>query len=139
MSRSVSPALRTAVEERASACCEYCRVPDLRAFFPHEPDHIIAGQHGGEAALENLARSCMQCNRAKGTNLASVDPLTGQPVFLFHPRREAWSEHFQLEEARIAGLTPAGRATARLLNFNDPERVEFRAILLQAGRYPLIS
>jgi hypothetical protein len=97
MSRPIPAGLRNAVRERARSCCEYCLVPDLRVFFPHEPDHIIADQHGGDATLDNLARSCMQCNRAKGTNIASVDPDTRQSVFLFHPRRDVWGEHFKLE------------------------------------------
>ena len=78
----------------------------------------------------------MQCNRAKGANLASIDPETGVRVFLFHPRRDAWSEHFRLEGAHIVGLTAVGRATARLLKFDDPERVELRSVLRRAGCYP---
>lgn len=136
MSLPVSPALRMAVAQRARGCCEYCLVPDRRAFFPHEPDHIIAGQHGGETTLENLALACMQCNRAKGANIASVDPETGERVFLFDPRRDAWTEHFRLDGARIVGLTAIGRATARLLKFDDLERVELRNILRRAGHYP---
>ena len=105
MSQSVSAERRNIVQERARGCCEYCLVPEFRTFFPHEPDHIIAEQHGGEASLDNLALSCMQCNRAKGTNIASVDPDTRQAVFLFHPRRDVWAEHFKLEGARIVGLS----------------------------------
>ena len=137
MSEPVSAALRMAVAQRARGCCEYCLVPDNRVFFPHEPDHIVAGQHGGSTVLENLALACMQCNRAKGANIASVDPATGEPVFLFHPRRDGWTEHFRLDGARVAGLTAAGRATARLLKFDDPERIELRSTLQRAGHYPV--
>ena len=136
MSRSVSVERRNAVRERAQSSCEYCLVPDSRAFFPHEPDHIIAEQHGGETTLDNLALSCIQCNRAKGTNIASVDPGTRQAVFLFHPRRDIWAEHFKLEGTRIVGLSAVGRATGTLLKFNEPERIEFRATLARAGYYP---
>ena len=137
MSEPVSPTLRTAVAQRARGCCEYCLIPGDRAFFPHEPDHVIAGQHGGPTALENLALACMQCNRAKGSNIASVDPATGGRVFLFHPRRDLWAEHFKQEGARIMGLTAAGRATAHLLKFDDPERIELRGTLQRAGHYPV--
>lgn len=131
---SLAVALRVLVAERARACCEYCLVPDARAFFPHEPDHIIAEQHSGQSTLENLALACMQCNRAKGANIASVDPETHERVFLFHPRRDVWAEHFRREGARIVGVTPAGRATARLLKFDDPERIELRSTLRRAAR-----
>jgi|SRR5947209_7522504 len=131
MSRSLSVELRSQVRERARARCEYCLVPDFPSFFAHETDHIIAEQHGGEAIPENPAFSCMQCNRAKGTNIASVDPATRQPVFLFNPRRDAWAEHFELEGASIVGFERNGRATASLLKFNERERLGFRALLLR--------
>jgi hypothetical protein len=73
----------------------------------------------------------------KGTNLASIDPHTGRPALPFHPRRDAWSEHFTVEDAQIVPLTPEGRATAALLKLNAPARVEFRALLAQAGRFPM--
>jgi hypothetical protein len=47
-----------------------------------------------------------------------------------------WSEHFRTEGGRIIPLTPAARATAALLNFDDPDREEARQKLTQAGRYP---
>ena len=84
MSRQrISAALRTAVSARAANCCEYCRVPEMAVFFGHEPDHVIAEQHGGETILENLALACVQCNRFKGPNIASLDPETGIIVATF--------------------------------------------------------
>jgi hypothetical protein len=47
-------------------------------------------------------------------------------VPLFHPRRDAWSDHFAVRSGRIIGLTRIGRATVRLLNMNAPRRVELR-------------
>jgi len=79
--------------------------------FPHEPDHIIALKHRGETKGENLALACFDCNRFKGTDIASVDPVTGQVVHLFNPRTQTWSDHFAIEDGRIAPLTPVGRAT----------------------------
>jgi hypothetical protein len=49
-------------------------------------------------------------------------------VTLYHPRRESWEDHFALEEFRLVGLTPTGRATVRVLAMNDPDRVQLRAI-----------
>ena len=52
---TISAALRRAVAERAGHCCEYCGLSDEAALAPHEPDHIVGEQHGGETAFENLA------------------------------------------------------------------------------------
>ncbi|MFI5271454.1 MAG: HNH endonuclease [Ktedonobacterales bacterium] len=70
--------------------CEYCGMPDWEAVVPHEPDHIIATQHGGQTAEDNLAYACFDCNRIKGSNIASVDPASGQITSLFHPRFQRW-------------------------------------------------
>ena len=129
-------ALRAAVRERAGGCCEYCRMPEAGAFFAHEPDHVIATQHRGQTELANLALACLQCNRFKGPNIASMDPQTNRIVPLFNPRIDLWAEHFRAEAGRIIPLTPIARATAALLNFDDPEREEVRRKLAQAGRYP---
>lgn len=93
-------------------------MPDSATLLSHEPDHIIAIQHGGTTSLENLAYTCHQCNRYKGPNLASIDPETGERAFLFNPRTDAWQDHFRWEDARIKSLTAVGRATAELLRFN---------------------
>jgi hypothetical protein len=41
-----------------------------------------------------LALSCFYCNSAKGANIAGRDPETGQLTRLYHPRVDAWHEHF---------------------------------------------
>jgi hypothetical protein len=134
MSREwISAQIRSTVRERAGGCCEYCRIPDFATLFPHEPDHVISEQHGGETCLENLALCCSQCNRVKGPNIASIDPDTNQIVPLFNPRNERWTEHFRFEAGRILPITPVGRATARLLNFSDEEREQVRFNLWRAG------
>jgi hypothetical protein len=136
MSRARVPAaLRETVRSRAGGCCEYCRVPDFGSFFGHEPDHIIATQHGGNTALANLALACLQCNRCKGPNIASVDPETQQTVRLFNPRTDRWPDHFRAEGARLVPLTAVGRATAALLQFNRSDRLQARHNLWLAGRY----
>ncbi len=68
--------------------CDYCRIPTALDPLPFQVDHIIAQQHGGETLLENLAWSCLHDNKHKGPNIAGIDPLTGQLVALFHPRRQ---------------------------------------------------
>ena len=36
----------------------------------------------------------------------------------------------------MTGLTPKGRATARMLRFNDPEQIELRTVLIALDEYP---
>jgi len=54
----IAATLRRQVRERARERCEYCLLAEIRAFFPHKPDHIIALTHGGETLLANLALAC---------------------------------------------------------------------------------
>lgn len=132
----VSAALRREVRERAGERCEYCLLVESQAFFPHEPDHLIAQKHGGKTVLANLALACFDCNRFKGSDIASIDSVTGEIVPLFNPRTQRWSEHFLLQDdGRIVPLTAVGRVTETLLRFNLPERLEVRARLLTLGEY----
>ncbi len=124
MSNLYIPApLRRQVYERAAGQCEYCLIPETLTFAGHEIDHIIAQKHEGQTDTNNLALSSVLCNKNKGSDIASIDPATGEIVPLFHPRRDRWLEHFQLLGAEITPLTPVGRATARLLKFNHPNRI----------------
>lgn len=128
---------RRQVRDRARGHCEYCLLHDEDAYFPHEADHIIAEKHGGPTVAENLAWACLTCNRNKGTDLASLDPINGRLVPLFNPRRQKWTRHFRVDGARIEPLTAVGRVTVFLLRLNDPERVTERRMLMAAGRYPV--
>jgi hypothetical protein len=82
-------------------------------------EHIIAEKHGGKTEAENLTLACPYCNRAKGSDLgsinpetprnqilrmiysryisrdraAAIDPETGEMVCLFNPRKQKWQEH----------------------------------------------
>ncbi len=134
---AITPALRRLVTERAQHRCEYCLRPQWFSVLSHQVDHIIALKHGGETNDRNLCLSCARCNRIKGSDIASLDPATGQLTALFHPRQEEWSVHFRLNGAQIEGLTPQGRTTVRLLHLNDEEQVELRAELIAMGHYPL--
>ncbi|AKV70281.1 MULTISPECIES: HNH endonuclease [Microcystis] len=134
MSKTYIPVvLRRQVYERAKGCCEYCLIPDVATFAPHEIDHIIAEKHGGRTEAENLALSCTLCNKHKGSDLASVDLETGKIVPLYHPRQDRWNEHFYFNEAEFMPLTAVGQVTIRLLQLNRKDRVEERQLLLQVG------
>lgn len=136
MSVRISAALRQLVRRRAARRCEYCLLAEDDAFFAHEADHIIAEKHGGGTAADNLAFACFDCNRFKGSDIASLDPQTGNLVALYHPRTDRWEEHFQIENGILRPLTAVARATERLLKLNFPVRVEIRRKLAVMGRYP---
>ena len=87
---SLAPALRRLVAERAHHRCEYCGIPEAVTLGPHEPDHIIGEQHGGETTQENLAYACFRCNRFKGPNIATLDPQTQLTATLCNPRLQLW-------------------------------------------------
>ena len=110
--------------------------PELVALVEHQLDHIVAAKHGGETRLENLALCCAVCNKHKGTDLASIDPESGEMQRLFDPRRDRWHEHFELRGAEIVARTGVGRVTVRLLRLNRTERLREREILLTAGLLP---
>jgi len=122
----ISAALRRQVRERARERCEYCKLAEIQAFFPHEPDHIISQKHGGPTVLENLALACFDCNRFKGSDITSVDPVSGTVMPIFNPRSQEWTEHFLFDEGRIVPLTSIGRVTERLLRFNIAHRIAIR-------------
>ena len=137
--RRVHPSadLRRVVIERAKGKCEYCLVHQDDTPFTHPIDHIIAIRHGGQTVADNLALACLECNRNKGADLTTIDPLTGAITPLFHPRKQAWHEHFHLEGEQIVGLTAIGRATVILLRLNDPMRLMEREALMTIERYQL--
>jgi len=128
--------LRQLVSDRAQGRCEYCLLHQDFSIYTHEVDHIVAQKHDGQTTAENLALSCLACNRHKGTDFATFDPATGEITRLFHPRNEIWVEHFLLRNGRIEGLTPVGRATAKLLRFNTPNRILERQLLVAQKQYP---
>lgn len=131
--RYISEKLRRLVYDRAGGLCEYCLIPEIAVLAAHEIDHIISKKHGGPTESENLALSCALCNKHKGSDLTSLDPSTLKIVALYHPRREHWSDHFQLNNAQFIPLTPTGRVTVRLLQLNNQSRIEERKLLIEAG------
>ena len=137
MSEYVPAELRRNVRERAGGCCEYCLIHEDDCLLPHEPDHVIAVKHKGQTKAENLAWTCFLCNRAKGSDIASVDERTGEIVRLFSPRSDAWVDHFSLSgNGEIDGKTAIGRTTIALLRVNRPEQVEVRQVLMKISLYP---
>ena len=126
-------ATRALVRQRAGDQCEYCLLRQEHSELSHHVEHIVAKQHAGTDEPDNLALACHRCNLCKGPNLTGVDPLSGDVVSLFHPRRDRWDQHFVLREVHITGTTPIGRATVQVLAINDVRRMELRAELLARG------
>jgi len=120
--------IRSQVRARAAKRCEYCGVVERFGLASHEIDHIVALKHGGLSTLENLAWCCKLCNRHKGPCLTSVDIATGELCRIFHPRRDRWEEHFEMNGVEIRPLTAIGRVTAQLLKLNDPPRIRERSL-----------
>jgi 5-methylcytosine-specific restriction endonuclease McrA len=98
MSRYISKKLREKVAERADYLCEYCLISYEDAFYGCEVEHIISRKHSGSSNLENLAYSCAFCNRFKGTDLTSIDLVTGEFIRFFNPRTEQVERTFQVEK-----------------------------------------
>lgn len=121
------------VRDRAGGCCEYCRLQQRdEQYLRFHVEHVVPRKHGGTDEIGNLALACHKCNRSKGTNIAGIDPQSGQIVPLFHPRLQKWEEHFQMRGFRVEGRTATGRATVEVLNMNVTERLELREAI--AGR-----
>jgi hypothetical protein len=132
----MTAALRRLVRERAALRCEYCLLAEDDAYLPHEPDHVIAVKHGGTADASNMALACFDCNRHKGSDIASIDPDDGRLTPLFNPRTEDWAEHFRAVAGEVVPLTSVGRVTVALLQMNLSLRVEVRDELTSLGRWP---
>ena len=128
--------LRQVVIERAQQKCEYCLLNERYGIYSHEIDHIIPEKHRGQTVDSNLCYACLDCNRNKGSDFASLDPVTGDVALLYNPRQDQWTEHFELDEARIVALTPTGRVTEFILKLNDPQRLLNRQRLYTLQRYP---
>jgi hypothetical protein len=132
----ISETLRRQVFGRAHHRCEYCHLRADDGYMPHEVDHIRAEKHGGRSDESNLCLACFDCNRHKGSDFASFDPLDDSIVPLFNPRQDQWTEHFRHVGNRIQPISPQGRVTVQLLKMNAPERLAERDIFIKAGTYP---
>jgi 5-methylcytosine-specific restriction endonuclease McrA len=124
----IPPAVRRQVAIRADYLCEYCGAADADSFIGFEIDHIISLKHGGDNTQENLAYSCPECNRNKGTDIASIDWETKQIERFFNPRIDNWTEHFRADSATIKPISVIGIVTVQIFRFNDDHRLEERQV-----------
>ena len=128
MPRAVSDEVRRRVAARAGWVCEYCLLPEEHSGYPHQVDHIVSRKHGGASTEDNLALACVACNRNKGADVAALS-TSGDPVRLFHPRRQRWLDHFLWDGPAVRPLSDVGEVTIRILRLNDLWRVKERIAL----------
>jgi hypothetical protein len=124
----VSASVRKRVAQRASYSCEYCLSQDESSFIGFEIDHIISRKHNGSNDESNLAFACPDCNRNKGTDIASIDWNNQDIVRFFNPRTDIWAEHFRLSGGFIEPITIIGKVTVDIFRFNDKVRLPDRGI-----------
>ena len=130
--------IRHRIRQRAHYLCEYCHASEQWQYVRFTVDHVIPLAQGGADTSDNLALACFHCNRRKSDRLTAVDPLSGEEVPLFNPRRDVWGEHFiwSADGLSIIGLTPTGRATVVALALNRPWAIDIRAADRTVGRHP---
>lgn len=121
MSLSAIPRpLREAVSKRDAARCRYCGLAQIGQATVFHVDHILPKSRGGPTTLDNLALQCPHCSLHKSNKTHELDAASGQPVPLFHPLSQLWSDHFALDvDGSIRGKTDVGRATIAALAMND--------------------
>ena len=120
---------RRLVRARAGNRCEYCGLPqDQSPLAALQIEHIIPKKHGGSDDADSTALACIDCNLAKSSNIAGLDPETSRMTELFNPRRHAWDDHFERRGLYIVGKTAIGRTTVRVLNMNSEDQLELRSV-----------
>lgn len=126
-----TPKQREAVAERAQHRCEYCQALKTYSPSPFNMEHIIPLSLGGLTNLDNLAYACYGCNRKKSDKRTFPDPLSGQFVPIYNPRKDIWSTHFtwSADNQLVVGLTPTGRATVEGLQLNRESLLNLRRVL----------
>jgi hypothetical protein len=133
---SVPAELRRIVVERAANRCEYCGLAQEGQEATFHVDHIIPRFTGGPTVVDNLALACVTCSLSKGARVTAVDPITGEAVTLFNPRRHRFREHYRYLEPELIPMTAIGRATVFALRINAPARLIARGAQAVLGRYP---
>jgi hypothetical protein len=118
---SISIAIRLRIRQRANFLCEYCHSSEEASTSLFTLDHLIPQSLGGDDSEDNLALACHRCNGRRYNFTDGIDPETKNPVALFNPRTDLWSDHFiwSADGQNILGITAIGRATLTRLDLND--------------------
>jgi 5-methylcytosine-specific restriction endonuclease McrA len=134
----ISQLVQQRIREEAVHRCGYCLFPQKYLPWILEIEHIIPKSKGGSDEEDNLWLACHACNLYKGVQTEGYDPVSGEMVPLFNPRRQSWSSHFKWENEGeiITGRTATGRATVLALRLNNLLRVTVRRNWIKAGWTP---
>jgi hypothetical protein len=127
----------TAIAQRANHRCEYCKAPEVVFNFPFEVEHIIPLSRQGTNDETNLALSCRSCNLRKGIRISGIEARSKLEVRFFHPRKEQWTEHFQVDaqSGKIIEITPVGAVTVAYLEMNSSAQVTARLLWIRLGLF----
>lgn len=134
--RYISETLRFQTAAQADHRCEYCLQPERASFIKFQIDHVISLKHGGLTISDNLAFVCPICNNCKGSDVGIL--LLEEDIFirLYNPRKDTWTEHFEVFEGVFVAKNNIGVATIKVLNLNHINRILERLDLIKAGLYP---
>lgn len=134
----VPEVLRDRIRQVDRSRCAYCGTSEAISGITLTFDHIHPTSKGGSASFNNLCLACWSCNEHKTNRIEAVDPLTGEKVPLFHPRKQTWSDHFRwsLDGTLIEGITQTGRATVVALHLNREVIVAARRRWVMVGWHP---
>jgi len=93
---------------------------------------------GGQTTEDNLCLACIACNGHKQVRIQAPDPVSGEQVPLFNPRRQQWSDHFSWSSdgRQVRGRTAIGRATVAALDLNNPLITGARALWAGLAIHP---
>jgi 5-methylcytosine-specific restriction endonuclease McrA len=137
MSVKIPVGLARRIRLRASAACEYCKLPQWSQEATFHIDHIQPRADGGETIEENLALACVSCSLKKGSRVHAREPKTRSFVPLFHPRKDTWADHFHwTREWKLIGRTATARATISALGLNRPAILKIRRVWANLGEFP---
>lgn len=133
--------LKSLVYNRAAGLCEYCKSPANISSQPFVVEHILPKSKGGTEDEANYALSCQGCNNFKYNKTEGFDAITGEPVPLFHPREQVWTDHFHWSDdvLEVIGLTAIGRVTIEELRLNRDELKNLRELLASVGKHPPVG
>ena len=134
----VPEAVRERVRTWSRERCCYCRAPRRLVLGQLEVEHIHPHSLGGTSDELNLCLACRLCNGFKSNQTVGHDPVSGEAVALFHPRRQMWDDHFAWSDngLRILGRSPCGRATVVALRLNNDHAIEVRTEWAKVGLVP---
>ena len=128
--KNLSPEVYKSVLRKARGRCEYCKARAKYSFVNFSVELIKPGSKFGKAEINNLVYYCNGCRNRKLCETRAFDPITGESVFIFDPRKDKWNKHFVWsdDKLKIIGLTAKGRATVTHLNFNREEQITLRIL-----------